>query len=508
LLDDIRDQCGIAALYWLGKTGPNVTAMMPQALLDLQNRGQLAAGVTSYDPCRVQVLDTFKDVGTVAEAFRMSHPAKHEALMAKYAGPAAIGHTRYATCGQDDVRYAQPFERHHGRKWKWFSFGFNGQLANYAALRDRLLSKRDYHFTLDTDTEVIMHMLSYRLRGNRAPSLPDVMRGLARELDGAWNLVFVDAMGRMMVARDPTGLRPLCWGRKGRLFGAASESVALTNLGFEKVHALEPGQMAVVEKGRVRFERFARPRKKARCFFEWVYFSNVASTMDGASVYLARSRSGRRLAEREDQPVDNAIVVPVPDTAKCAADAFAYHMKIPCVEGLMRNRYVGRTFIQPNTTRGNSARYKYTPLPAVLSGKRVFLVEDSIVRATTLAAIAAELRRRGKAREIHVRVACPPIVAPCFYGIDMSTLSELFAAGLVRRGYDGCPGEKDLARMARKLGVDSLRYLCVSDLADCIQVPDNSLCHGCVTGKYPTRWGNRLMARARRSRSRGKRTYE
>ena len=521
--DELHHECGVAALYWLdepmGRDGPaakavvdgDVAAMIPPILLDLQNRGQLAAGLSSFRPGRAQLLDTFKEVGTVAEVFRMSHPAKHRSILGEYAGRAAIGHTRYATCGAEDARYAQPFERHHGRLWKWFSFAFNGNLANYTQLRRRIQTRRDYHFSLNTDTEIIMHTLAYRLRGDRPPGLREVMASLARSFDGAYNIVFLDALGRMMVARDGLGFRPLSWATQGRLFAAASESVALSNLGFTEIHSLQPGEAAIIEKGRLRFERFARPRRHAHCFFEWVYFSNVASTMDGSSVYMARAQSGRRLAELEDRKIDSScIVVPVPDTAKAAADAFAYQLGVPCVEGLIRNRYIGRTFIQPDSVRGRSAKGKYTPIPAVLEGKRVFLIEDSIVRSTTLMTLAEAIRRRGGAREIHVRVACPPIVSPCFYGIDMSTLGELFAPKFVNAHYDGRPGDAKLARMAAALGVDSLRYLAVEDLGPCIGIDGGSLCLGCVSGKYPTVCGNQLLRAARRNLARGKggRTYE
>jgi amidophosphoribosyltransferase len=525
LSDELHHECGIAAVYLLeeraGKEGPvskavangDVAALIPAMLLDLQNRGQLAAGFSSYQPGRAQLLDTYKDVGTVTEAFRMSHPAKHRTILSEYAGRAAIGHTRYATCGADDARYAQPFERHHGRLWKWFAFAFNGNLANYAPLRDRLAGGRNYHFSLNTDTEILMHALAYRLRGDKPVSLRDVMASLARIFDGAYNIVFLDAAGRMFVARDPLGFRPLSWAVQGRLFAAASESVALSNMGFAEteIKSLPPGQMAVIENGRLRFARFARPRGHAHCFFEWIYFSNVASTMDNSSVYLARARSGRRLAELEDQRMDDScVVVPVPDTAKAAADAFAFQMGIPSVEGLIRNRYIGRTFIQPDSIRSWSAKGKYTPLPSVLAGKRIFLIEDSIVRATTLRPLLGQMRHRGGAREIHVRVACPPIVAPCFYGIDMSTLGELFAPSFVPRRYDGTPDPSTLARMAKALRADSLRYLSVGDLGPCLKIPGLDLCTGCVTGRYPTVWGNRLMARARRNLAAGKvgRTYE
>jgi len=522
LSEDLHHECGVAALYWLAepvsKPGPasrsvrggNVSPLMPGILLDLQNRGQLAAGISTYNPKRVQLLDTYKGLGTVMEAFGMSQPARYRDTLERHAGRAAIGHTRYATCGADDVRHAQPFERHHGRLWKWFAFGFNGQLANFTELRARLSAKQHYHFSLNSDTEILMHYLAYRLRGNEPADLAKVMSSLARQVDGAYNIVFLDAMGRMVVARDPLGFRPLSYATQGRLFAAASESVALSNLGFTDVRQIPPGHAAIIEQGRLRIERFARSRRIAHCFFEWVYFSNVASTIDDSSVYMARARSGRWLAELEDQQIDSSsIVVPVPDTAKAAADAFAHCLGIPCVEGLIRNRYIGRTFIQPSSTRGRSAKGKYTALPAVLSCKRVFLIEDSIVRSTTLATLASMIRRQGGAKEVHVRVACPPIIAPCFYGIDMSTLGELFAPRFVPRGYRGRPDEKMLSRMAEALGVDSLRYLAVNDLAACLHLSADELCTGCVTGQYPTAWGNKLITRARRNRrNTTRRTYE
>ncbi len=523
--EDLFHECGVAAMYWLAEPaapeGPsagrvvdgNVAAHMPNVLLDIQNRGQLAAGMSSYNPDRLQILDTYKDVGSVSEAFRMSHPEKHRSILEKYAGCAVIGHTRYATSGADDLRYAQPFDREHGRLWKWFSFAFNGNLANYTQLRDKLLARRDYHFTLNTDTEIIKHALSYRLRGDSKPDLVRVMHSISREFDGAFNLVYMDALGRMMVARDPLGLRPLSYAVEGQLFAAASESVALMKLGFspDSVRHLGPGEMALIEDGKLQIKHYAKHIHPSRCFFEWVYFSNVASEIDDRSVYLARARSGRLLAEMEDQPLDDdCIVVPVPDTAKAAGDAFAHALSLPSMEGLMRNRYVGRTFIQPDTTRKSSRNSKYTPLPAVLRDKRVFLIEDSIVRSTTLTGLAEELRRVGQAREVHVRVACPPIVAPCFYGIDMSTLGELFASKHLPADYDGVPTDADLATMAKVLNVDSLRYLPVPEVGPCLDVPGESLCLGCVTGKYPSKWGNQLMEVARENSRQGKggRSYE
>ena len=520
--EDIRHECGVAALYLLhdaaqqrlpqdGAHRARVADMLSGMLLDLQNRGQLAAGITTFDAARPQILMTHRGVGTVSEVLRMSRPDEHAAIISGLGGQAAIGHVRYATCGLDDVRHAQPFERQHGRLWKWFCFAFNGNLANFAELRDRLLAKELYHFVLNTDTEMIMHSIAYGLRGDTPVGLRELMEELAGNFDGAYNIAFLDAMGRMFVVRDPLGLRPMNWAVEDGLFGAASESVALTNAGFRQVKALEPGEMIIVENGRLRLERFAAAPARARCFFEWVYFSNVASIIDGAGVYMTRANCGRLLAEQETEANDKAcIAVAVPDTAKAAADAFAYRLGIPSMEGLIRNRYVGRTFIEPATTRDASAGRKYTPLPSVLAGKRVFLVEDSIVRATTLRALAVRLRDEGMAREVHVRVACPPIVSPCFYGIDMSTLRELFAPRYLGADYDGRLEPETLSAMAAALGVDSLRYLAVQDMGPCIGVEADSLCLGCVTGRYPTPCGNRLLEEARRAFAEGRtgRTYE
>ncbi len=517
---ELQHECGIAAVYHLSGQGQSrltpgggaslVSRFMPRMLLDLQNRGQLAAGLTSYQPERDKLLHTYKQIGTVIEALRLNHRGKFESIMKEYTGHAAIGHVRYATCGADDRSYAQPFEKRHGRKWKWFSFAFNGQLANYSELREEILARRDYHLTRDTDTEVIEHYLAYELRGEEPPDLLQVFRNLSQRFDGAYNIVFLNAMGDMVVARDPKGFRPLCYAIDGPLFAAASESVPLSNLGFRDVQSLEPGQMILIQNDEIRFERFASKQPPSHCFFEWVYFANVASTLDERSVYLTRSALGKELAWQEQRlgvvPVDEyAIVVPVPDTGKAAADAMAFELGLPSVEGLMRNRYVGRTFIE-GENRADRARMKYTPLREVLEGKRVFLVEDTIVRSTTMKSLLHEIRSRGGAKEIHVRVACPPIIAPCFYGIDMSTVSELFAPRFMKGPR---PTVEEQQAMARELGADTLFYLPLEAVARCIGLDAGRLCRGCITGKYPTPTGEKLYQLALKSSANGDgRTYE
>jgi amidophosphoribosyltransferase len=522
-MDELNHECGVAALYYLpGRidrstvwTGDldQFSRRMPRMLLDLQNRGQLAAGMATYNPERDKLIDTYKEIGTVIEAFRINDSGKYASIMEEYAGRAAIGHTRYATCGACSRSYAQPFERRHGCKWKWFAFAFNGQLTNFTELRDQLLTNHEYHLTRDNDTEVIMHYIAHEMRGDDRPNLVEVFRRLAAKFDGAYNLVFLNAMGDMVVLRDPLGLRPMCYAVDGPAFGAASESVALLNLGFQNIKSLEPGEMVLIQDGKLSVHRFAPSRRSAHCFFEWIYFANVASTLDDRSVYLSRARLGHELARQEKAlgrvPLDpnETVVVPVPDTGKAAADAMAFALQIPSVEGLIRNRYIGRTFIE-GANRADKVRLKFTPLREVLSGKRVLLVEDSIVRSTTLKSLLHHLRDQGGAKEVHVRVACPPIIAPCFYGIDMSTVSELFAPKFMA---SSVPTVAEQDAMAAELGADSLFYLPVDAVSRCIDLPAERLCRACVTGSYPTPTGEQLYQLALRNHAKGSdagRTYD
>ena len=511
---ELHHECGVVAVYHFA--GDTVSPMVPRVkeangqvvhkaryaarlvprlLLDIQNRGQLAAGMTSYYSERNELLHTYKNVGSVTEVFALNQSAEFEKRMESLAGAAAIGHVRYATCGKDDCHHAQPFERAHVEKTKWFSFGFNGQLANYPELRQELLSQTNFHLSRETDTEVILHALSQEISGDRRPTFTQMMSRLAERFDGAYNIVYLNALGEMFIARDPLGIRPLCYAQDGPLFAAASESVALANLGFanDQIKSLEPGTVIIIRNNELRIERFAPDGPKAHCFFEWIYFANVASTLDDRSVYVSRKRLGEELARLEpltiDPLADDTIVVPVPDTAKAAADSMAYKLRIPSLEGLIRNRYVGRTFIEGNKSRADKVRLKYTPLAEVMEGKRVLLVEDTIVRSTTMKALIKQIRERGKAREVHVRVACPPIIAPCFYGIDMSTVDELFAP----RFLNGGPLTPEVEQaMATALGADSLKYLPLESIAKCVGFDRDSICQACIDGRYPTSAGRRL----------------
>ncbi len=593
-MSELHEECGIVAIYHFindealekpselcGSLNPKeVTRLLPRMLLDVQNRGQLSAGITSYNENRTPLLTTYKDVGTVAEAFCQNHKDAFDKIMKNLLGNAGIGHVRYATCGRDDVSYAHPFERPHIKRNKWFSFAFNGQLANYDELKKKLLQEDpNACFARETDAEIIMHFLCAALKNSERDLLqicrktivsPDAKPIRSSQdgpnlltyyeaasgskyvppapvekiaLDGAFSIAFLNALGEMFLARDPHGIKPLCYACDGKLFAAASESVALFNLGFDHdaIKDVPPGGCVIVKPdGTVDVEQYTPSPRPAHCFFEWIYFANAASVLDGKSVYMARKALGERLAALEikerkeakeknpDAPAveldDSWIVVPVPDTSRAAAEGMARALNLPCQEGLMRNRYSGRTFIEGGDSRVRKAMTKYTPMPQVLADKRVLLVEDSIVRSTTMRVLIERIKTIGRAKEVHVRVACPPIIAPCFYGIDMSTYGELFATKYLLEKYkkESFSEKVDLTvlwqftselerQMAQDLGCDSLRYLPVSDLAKAIGIPAMDLCLACVNHEYPTEHGFRLSQIARKNYVDGlsqTRTYE
>lgn len=505
---ELNEECGVIALYHL----PNVpisplcpaqgidfvSRLAPRMLFDLQHRGQLSNGFSTYDPNRSCLIKTFKGIGSVAEVFHVNHLKTYEKIMTEYAGRAVIGHTRYAAGGREDPQNAQPFERPHIKKRKWFSFAYNGQLANYSELKERLLADSNVYLKHEADTEIFLQNLCAALKDGTTDLLT-VGRRMTDLVDGAYCVVFLNAHGEMFLARDPRGFKPLLYAFDGSLFAAASEDVPLLNIGFPStaVQSVEPGEMILVDAHGVTKKRFAPSSRVAHCFFEWIYFAGVAGTLDGKSVYLARQRLGEELAASETVPIgDDSIVVPVPDTAKAAADGMAYALGIPCLEGLIRNRYAGRTFIEGSGTRRRKAMTKYTPLPEVLEGKRLFLVEDSIVRSTTMRLLLERIREVGRPREIHVRVACPPIIAPCFYGIDMSSYGELYAARYLMKG-GKCPTRwtidaKGQAELAADLGADSLRYLSVDSISRAVGLPASDLCRACITNDYPTPAGTRM----------------
>jgi len=529
-MSELHHECGVAAIYHFSGAEPSdllparsiesASFLIPRMLQDMQNRGQLSAGISRYHsaPKNNQLIDTFRDIGSVQEVFRLSHEGKSRSLLQRYSGQAAIGHVRYATCGKNDRSYAQPFENHSFDCREWFSFAFNGQLANFVQLAEELTENPDYCLVRKTDTEILLYELIQQMKRAPRQSLTEMMSAISARLDGAYSLAMLNARGEMLVARDPLGIKPMSYAIRGPLFAAASESVALLNLGFQRteIESLAPGQAITVADNKIQIQPFAPSERTAHCFFEWIYFSNVASTLDDRSVYLVRTALGEELAQLERQaglvPLDEeTIVVPVPDTSKAAADSMAFHLGIPSREGLIRNRYSGRTFIEHSQEqRAHKARIKYTPLREVLEGKRVILVEDSIVRSTTMQALLKRIREEGGAAEIHVRVACPPIMAPCFYGIDMSTIQQLFGPRFCSAGEPLT--EAIQQQMAKTLDCDSLRYLPLASVARAIDMKPDQLCQACLTGHYPTEAGQRLyqleLQKTSRSETPDSRAYD
>ncbi len=496
---EAHHQCGIAAVYIKnnGDSSNKALFYLYKLLLNQQNRGQLSAGITTYNEERSHILSTYKDLGTVNEVFKTSDRMQSFDIFKQHAGNRGIGHVRYATSGSEDKSLAQPFERVHGRKWKWFTFCWNGNIANYAELRQHLLEKTDYHIASSNDTEILMHYLARELKGSKRPDMVKVFSRLAQKIDGCFNIAFMNAFGEIIVCRDPYGFRPVVYGWKDDMFLVASESNALRNCGVVDIKDLEPGHLIHVDNGKVQIKRFATAQKTARCMFEWVYFANVSSTIDKHSVYHARIRLGKQLANDETLPVNEKdyIVVPVPDTAKPAGDSMSFELHIKSREGLIRNRYVGRTFIEGGS-REDRIQNKFTALPEVLEGKKVLLVDDSIVRGTTTKEIIKYLKEVGKAKEIHLRISCPPIRGPCFYGIDMSTISELLVPKYEGKPINGEVSPEILRRIAKDVGADSLQFQTVQGLISAIGVPEEGLCTGCITGKYPTPMGRKLYAKS------------
>lgn len=498
-MDGLKEECGVVAVYHMGRDNTaDAYPLVVRGLLELQNRGQLSAGITSYNPQRNRILQTHKDLGTVHEVFRLHTPHKSKALMEEYGGIAAIGHNRYATSGDNDSANAQPFERVHGRMWKWFAIAFNGNLANYDKLKKDLES-HGYHITYHSDTEVMMHYINREMRGDDPPDFREMFATLAKLFDGAYNIAFINAAGDLVVMRDPLGIKPMAYAVRDNTLVVASESIVMHNLNIEDIHMLAPGEMIIANQDGYRVERYWPEERKQYCFFEWVYFSNLASHLEGRSVYRVRNDIGEQLAEMEkEKGLVGEMVVSVPETANTVAGAFGFHLGLPVVSGLLRNRYVGRTFID-GVNRKDALQMKFTPMPEILEGKKIYLVDDTLVRGTTLKTVISNLKERGKAREVHVRIGCPPVMGPCFYGIDMPTINELFAPSFL----NGTPPSNGmnpdtLRTMADDLGADSLSYLSITRLVKSVGHPAKDLCRACLNNEYPTEAGVKRYQEARK----------
>ena len=395
-------------------------------------------------------------MGVVADVF-------DSATLKKLKGSLAIGHVRYSTTGSSTLKNAQPFVINYKRGA--IAIAHNGNLTNSPGLRNKLECDGSIMQT-SMDSELIMHLLvrskSDDIEGSLVESLPKVR--------GAYSLVML-TNDLLIGARDTYGFRPLCIGKLGKSYVLASETCALDLINAKYVRDVEPGEIVFINKDGLRSIKPFSPTRKAFCIFEFIYFARPDSNIFTKSVYLTRKRLGRALAR--EYPVRADFIMPIPDSGTCAALGFAEEAKLPVEMGMIRNHYIGRTFIQPSQPgRDFKVKVKLNPVRDVLKGKRVIVVEDSIVRGTTSKLRVKALREAG-AKEVHMRVSCPPLISPCYYGIDFPTAKELIAS------------RYSIKEISKFIGVNSLKYLSLEGMLDSMMLPKDTFCTACFTKKYP-----------------------
>jgi amidophosphoribosyltransferase len=447
--DKFKDECGVFGIFG----HPEAANMTYLGLYALQHRGQESAGIAASDH---QVVRLSRAMGYVADVFDAE-------TLASLPGSMAIGHVRYSTAGQSSVANAQPFliECAHGQ----MAICHNGNLVNATELRDALV-RRGSIFQSTTDTEVILHLYAR----SRAATVEDAIIDAVSQVQGAFSLAMM-TRDRLIAVRDPHGFRPLALGRLGDAYVVCSETCAMDLIGATYVRDIEPGEILIVSESGLRSVKPFAPAHVSQCVFEHVYFSRPDSYVFGTSVNEVRTNLGRILAREQFVPAD--VVVPVPDSGVCAAMGYADESRIPLRMGLIRNHYVGRTFIQPQSSiRHFGVKVKLNPVRSILDGKRVVLVDDSIVRGTTSRKIVKMVRAAG-ATEVHVRISCPPTISPCFYGVDTPSRSELIAA------------THTLEEITKYLDADSVGYLSLDGLLSAVGRERDSYCTSCYTGHYP-----------------------
>ena len=467
-----QDQCGVFGVW---APGEEVSKLTYFGLYALQHRGQESAGIATSTGENILV---YKDMGLVSQVF-------NEAALESLKGHIAVGHTRYSTTGASHWRNAQPTL---GRTaYGTVALGHNGNLTNTAELLELLDVRYPKHESElrggnTTDTAVLTALLT----GNPDSSLEQTAIELLPKVKGAYCLVFMDE-STLYAARDPQGVRPLVLGRLERGWVVASESAALDIVGASYVREVEPGELIAIDENGLRSSKFAE-EKRAGCVFEYVYLARPDTAISGRVVYEARVEMGRTLAK--EHPVEADLVMPTPESGTPAAIGYSEQSGIPFGHGLVKNAYVGRTFIEPSQTiRQLGIRLKLNPLKAVIAGKRLIVVDDSIVRGNTQRALVKMLKEAGAA-EVHVRISSPPITWPCFYGIDFASRAELLASGLA------------MDDIRQSIGADSLGYLSKDGMVEATNQPEEKLCTACFTGKYPIelpaadRLGKNLLERS------------
>jgi amidophosphoribosyltransferase len=456
--DKFHDECGVVAIF----AHPEAEKLAYLGLHALQHRGQESAGIVSSDG---MTLHQHKAMGLVADIFT-------EEVLAPLHGSIAIAHTRYSTAGDSALLNAQPIlvQSNKGA----IALAHNGNLVNAQHIRLRLESQGSI-FQTNSDTEVIVHLIAL----SREQTLPDAIADALRRVEGAFSLVMMSA-DRVFAARDPRGFRPLAMGRIPATEGHsrdttvfASETCAFDLIGAEYVREVKPGELIVVGPDEITSRFYSTSAAQSSCIFEHVYFSRPDSMVFGRAVQTSRENLGRQLAK--ESPVEADLVVPVPDSGVTAAVGYAAESGIPFRFALIRNHYVGRTFIEPRqSVRDFGVKLKLNPVRSLLEGKRVVLIDDSIVRGTTSRKIVRMIRNAG-AREVHMRISCPPTISSCYYGVDTPSRSQLIAAN------------KSVDEICDYIGADSLAYLSLEGLKKaCGEGEPTKYCTACYTGNYPT----------------------
>ena len=449
----MHEACGIFGVF---APGEDIARLTYFALFALQHRGQESSGIATTDGNRI---DVFAKMGLVSQVF-------DEEALSRLSGKIAIGHNRYSTRGSSTINNVQPIIV--GKEPDIMAIAHNGNITNAEPLYSELTDK-GYSFQTTTDTEVIANLIL----SSPEKDMVDKIRYAVRRLQGAYSMVIM-TKDTLYGIRDPLGVRPLCLGTigngDGNKYVMASETCALNHIGAKTVREIEPGEIVAINECGIR-SCHEESDKKALCIFEYIYFSRPDSVIKGRLLYKTRQAMGAGLAE--EHPVDADMVIGVPDSATAAGFGYSAKSGIPVAEGLIKNRYMGRTFIAPDQRiRELGVKVKFNPLQEILEGKRIVLVDDSIVRGTTTPQVIKLLRKSG-VKEIHMRICAPPICYPCYLGVDMANRWELIAA------------QKTIPEIRDYIGADSLGYLSLEGLIKAVDLPKEEFCLACFTGEYP-----------------------
>lgn len=461
--ENVKDHCGVFGIY----NHPDAARLTYLGLFALQHRGEEAAGICTSDG---ENLHLYKDRGLVGEVF-------DEQNISKLPGHMAIGHVRYSTTGASNINNAQPYKVNYSRGQ--IAVAHNGNLVNAQILRDELEAYGSI-FASTADSEIFVHLIAKPTYRNAEEAIVDAIT----KAEGAFSLTFLNER-QLFAVRDPHGFRPLSFGKLGQGYVIASETCAFDLIEADFIRELEPGEVLVIdEKGPRSYFPFSAkggsasggkdtpPTNRAHCIFEHVYFARPDSTLFKDNVSLVREKLGRNLAK--EHPANADIVIPVPDSGNFAALGFARQSGVPLAHGFTRNHYIGRTFINPTQSmRSLKVKIKLNPIREVVEGKRVVVVDDSIVRGNTAKSRVKLLRKAG-AREVHMRISCPPHVSPCYYGIDFPSKAELLACN------------NTMEEIKKFLDVDSIGYLSLEGMLSATTQPASNFCSACFTGNYPT----------------------